>query len=150
MQTTVSRLKTGKITRLGTKYFSVFWFLTLGLGKPERWMPGMPRAEDRTPLYTLTMEGGSQGVNQRILKLISSKSFCVLGSNIYSTKKHFLRSRKKKRQWKTLIENNTVPLTLPSTKVYFDCILNGDSATDAPNLASTSVFDQHLIASIDL
>ena len=37
------------------------------------------------------MEGGSQGVNQRILKLVSSKSFCVLGSNIYSTKKHFLK-----------------------------------------------------------
>jgi len=87
----VSRLKTGKITWLGTKYFSVFWFLTLGLGKPERWMPGMPRAEHRTPLHTLTMEGGSQGVNQRILKLVSSKSFCVLGSNIYSTKKHFLK-----------------------------------------------------------
>lgn len=59
-----------------------------------------------------------------------------------STKKHFLRSRGKKRQWKTLIENNTIPLTLPCTKVYFDCILNGDSATDAPNLALASVFDK--------
>lgn len=90
----MSGLKTGKITWLGTKFFRVFQFLPLGLGRAERrWMPGMPEAVIRIPLDTLTMEGASQGVNQRILKLISSKRSCLLGNNInsYSIKKYFLK-----------------------------------------------------------
>ena len=54
------------------------------------------------------------------------------------------------REWKKLIENNTVPLTVPGTKAYFDCIVSGDSAKDAPNLALAALFDQRLIASVDL
>lgn len=37
------------------------------------------------------------------------------------------------REWEKLIENNTVPLTVPGTKAYFDCVVSGDSAKDAPN-----------------
>lgn len=78
----MSRLKTGKITWLCTKYFRAFHFLPLGLGWPERkWMPGMPWAVLRAPLDTLTREGGSQGMNQRILKLVSSKRSRLLGNN---------------------------------------------------------------------
>lgn len=74
----VSRLKTGKTTWLGAKYLGAFQFLPLGLGRPQRrWMPGMPRAVLRTPLDTLTREGGSQGVNGRISELVDAKRSCL-------------------------------------------------------------------------
>lgn len=63
-QIAVSRLKTGKITWLGTKYFRAFRFLPLGLGRPQRrWMPDMPEAVLR---HHSTPSPGRVGTKARI------------------------------------------------------------------------------------